>query len=40
MHYYALPIGLQTDASDYGVGGYLFQTVGRSEERRVGKECV
>ena len=21
------PIGLQTDASDYGVGGYLFQTV-------------
>ena len=40
-------ITLHTDASDYGVGGYLFQTVDgvnqpiafRSEERRVGKEC-
>ena len=47
MLYYAFmsdiaPITLHTDDSDYGVGGYLFQTVDgidRSEERRVGKEC-
>lgn len=32
MHYYDhAPIGLQTDASDYGVGGYLFQTVDGKE---------
>ena len=27
MHYNSRPTSLQTDASAYGVGGYLFQTV-------------
>ena len=32
MHNNALaPIALQTDASDYGVGGYLFQTIDGKE---------